>query len=221
MSGTVNSAAQAANAARQATSQPQIASDLNTFLTLLTTQLRNQSPTDPLDTNQMVSQLTQYASVEQQITMNQNLTQLINLQQVNGLASAAELVGHRIEVQSDNLSLQSGRSEIRLPARGAATTAVVTVTDSAGRTIRRAEVPLTQGTQSWTWNGVGDNGVQQPDGAYRVSVAGIGSDGKPTSQAQSFTVVGTATGASRDGNNIVLSMGGVTLPYNQLRGIID
>lgn len=224
MSGTVGStstAQAAANAAQQASSAPGIASDFNTFLTLLTTQLKNQSPTDPLDANQMMAQLTQFASVEQQVNMNQNLQQLISLQQVNGLTAAADLVGHRVEVQSSSLSLQQGSAELRLPARGAASTAVVTISDGTGRVVRRAEVPLTQGTQAWTWDGRNDAGIQQADGAYSVAVAGVGSDGKPTSQAQAFTVIGTATGASRSGSNIVLSMGSLTVPYDQLRAIVQ
>jgi flagellar basal-body rod modification protein FlgD len=219
--GTTSTAQAAANAAQQASSTPGIASDFNTFLTLLTTQLKNQSPTDPLDANQMMAQLTQFASVEQQVNMNQNLQQLISLQQVNGLTAAADLVGHRVEVQSDSLSLQQGSAELRLPARGAAATARVTITDSSGNAVRTVDVPLTQGTRSWTWDGRNDAGIQLADGSYRVAVAGIGSDGKPTNQAQSFTVVGTATGASRSGNNIVLSLGSLTIPYDQLRAIVQ
>ncbi|HEY4252833.1 MAG TPA: flagellar hook capping FlgD N-terminal domain-containing protein [Roseomonas sp.] len=224
MSGTVNGsspAQAAANAAQQAAQGPQIASDFNTFLTLLTTQLKNQSPDSPLDSNQMMAQLTQFASVEQQINMNQNLQQLINLQQVGGLTSAADLMGHRVEVQSDSLSLQNGRADLRLPARGAATTARVTIADSNGRTIRTADVSLNQGTQDWTWDGRDNNGNAVTDGVYRVGVAGIGSNGAPTSQAPAFTVIGTATGASRSGNDIVLNLGGLTLPYNNLRAVVE
>ena len=50
---------------------------LRHFLTLLTTQLRNQNPLDPLDTNQFTQQLVQFAGVEQQINMNQQLTSLV------------------------------------------------------------------------------------------------------------------------------------------------
>ena len=72
-------AAASANAATSTAQSSKFGGDFNTFLTLLTTQIKNQSPTDPLDTNQMTNQLVQFASVEQQIAMNQNLQRLLAL----------------------------------------------------------------------------------------------------------------------------------------------
>ena len=61
----------------------EIASNFTTFLQLLTTQLKNQNPLDPLDTNQFTQQLVQFAQVEQQINMNAQLTSLVTLQKAN------------------------------------------------------------------------------------------------------------------------------------------
>ena len=61
----------------------QLAGNFNTFLTLLTTQLQNQDPLDPLDTNQFTQQLVEFASVEQQVNMNTNLQTLISMQQTH------------------------------------------------------------------------------------------------------------------------------------------
>src|ERR1700710_190147 len=58
-----------------------IAGNFQTFLTLLTTQLKNQNPLDPLDTNQFTSQLVQFAQVEQQLKSNEQLSTLVSLQQ--------------------------------------------------------------------------------------------------------------------------------------------
>src|SRR6266536_860353 len=58
-----------------------LASNFATFLTLLTTQLKNQNPLDPLDTNQFTQQLVQFAGVEQQMKMNQQMTSLISIEQ--------------------------------------------------------------------------------------------------------------------------------------------
>ena len=52
-------------------SRPGIADNFQTFLTLLTTQLQNQNPLDPLDTNQFTQQLVQFAGVEQQLKSNE------------------------------------------------------------------------------------------------------------------------------------------------------
>src|SRR6185295_18957945 len=70
-----------------------IAQNFDTFLQLLTTQLQNKNPLDPLDTNQFTQQLVEFASVEQQINMNTNLQSLITMQQTSQATSALELVG--------------------------------------------------------------------------------------------------------------------------------
>src|SRR5947208_15761631 len=65
-----------------------LAGNFQSFLTLLTTQLKNQNPLDPLDTNQFTQQLVQFAGVEQQINMNHQLTSLVALQKPNQVTSA-------------------------------------------------------------------------------------------------------------------------------------
>src|SRR5271156_1485485 len=71
-----------------------LASNSQTFLTLLTTQLKNQDPTSPLDTNQFTQQITQMTGVEQQLLSNQLLQQLVSAQ--GGVASAANLIGETV-----------------------------------------------------------------------------------------------------------------------------
>src|SRR3978361_1657783 len=70
-----------------------IASNFDTFLKLLTTQLKNQNPLDPLDTNQFTQQLRQFASVEQQINMNTQLTTLVSLQKATQTTQAMSFLG--------------------------------------------------------------------------------------------------------------------------------
>src|ERR1700758_3232578 len=79
-----------------------LASNYQTFLTLLTTQLKNQDPSSPLDTNQFTAQLTQMTGVEQQIVGNQYLQQLVGVQA--GLPSAANLIGKTITAPGANTS---------------------------------------------------------------------------------------------------------------------
>jgi len=70
-----------------------LANNSQTFLTLLTTQLKNQDPLSPLDTNQFTSQLTQMSGVEQQLLGNQLLQQLVSEQ---GVTQAAGLIGKTV-----------------------------------------------------------------------------------------------------------------------------
>ncbi len=216
MSGTVSAATGTTTTGSSSTAT--LGADLNTFLTMLTTQLQNQDPTNPLDTNEMTNQLVQFASVEQQILMNQNLTSLISLQQTAQLTAAAPLLGRQVEVTSDQLALQNGSAEVRLPAAGTASSAVITVTNSAGTVLRTATVALGTGATSWTWDGKNTAGVTQADGAYNVSVAGRDASGAATSL--SFTVRGTLTGAERSNGSLNLNMGSVSVPFSNLQSVL-
>jgi flagellar basal-body rod modification protein FlgD len=216
MSGSI--AAATANATSAASGNTRLAGDFNTFLTLLTTQLQNQSPTDPLDTNQLTNQLVQFASVEQQIAMNQNLGRLISLQQSAQLTAAAPLIGRRAEVESDRLALQDGRAEVRLPAAGAARTAEIAVLDSAGRVVRQQVASLGATPSGWTWDGRDAAGRSLPDGAYRVQVTGRGANGEAA--ALPFSVAGTVTGAERQGDALLLSLGALGVGFDRLRRLL-
>src|SRR6478735_3013275 len=70
-----------------------LAGNFDTFLTILTAQLKNQNPLDPLDSNQFTQQLVQFAGVEQQINMNQQLTTLVALQKATQTTSAMSFLG--------------------------------------------------------------------------------------------------------------------------------
>ena len=217
MSGSIiNTTAAGTTATGSATTR--LGADLNTFLTMLTTQLQNQDPTNPLDTNQMTNQLVQFASVEQQIAINQNLTSLISLQQSAQLTAAAPMIGRRIEVASDQVALQNRSAENRLPAAGTARTAEITVSDSTGRTLRRQTVTLGTGATGWTWDGKNTAGVTQADGAYNVQVNGRDANGVAVSL--SHTVRGTLTGAQRTNDGLTLNMGALSLGFDSLRSIL-
>ena len=142
-----------ANAATSTAQSPRLAGDFNTFLTLLTTQIKNQSPTDPLDTNQMTNQLVQFASVEQQIAMNQNLQSLIGLEQTSQLTTSAPLIGKKVEIEADKITLQSGSGALRLPVAGASQMAQITETlmDSGVCIFCQVNLSLWRGDATRPW----------------------------------------------------------------------
>lgn len=198
---------------------PRLSADLGTFLTLLTTQLRNQDPTKPMDTETLTQQLTQFAAVEQQLQANQTLERLLALQQAGQLAETAPLIGRRVTVESDILPLQNGRAEVVLPAAGLARRAVVEVRDAAGAVLRSETVALGAGATSWTWDGRDMRGVQRHDGAYRLRVTGRAEDG--TDVPLTPGVTGRVTGAARSDGALVLRLGAATVGFERLRELPD
>ena len=210
-------ATQATTSARAATG---MGGDFNTFLTLLTTQLKNQDPTKAMDAQQMTQQLVQFAQVEQAISMNTNMSKLIGLQQAAQLTAAAPLMGKTVEVSSDQLSLQNGTATLRLPAAGAAREARIAVLDANGQTIKEATVALGAAPTEWVWDGRDAAGNRQPDGAYSFAVAGRDAGGGvATIEA---TVRARATAAERasgtDGD-LKLRLGGLSVGFDAVRSV--
>src|SRR5213080_642648 len=94
-----------------ATDKTTLAGNFNTFLTLLTTQLKNQNPLDPLDTNQFTQQLVQFAGVEQQMKMNSQMTSLISIEQSAQSTAAMAYLGSTATVDGSTTKLASGKAQ--------------------------------------------------------------------------------------------------------------
>ena len=128
-----------------------LGSHLNDFLKMLMTQLQNQDPTQPLDSSQFTSQLVQFASVEQQVNANTNLTTLIQLQQGNEMVQAGALVGKQVTAQSSTLDLKNGSASLTLsPTTSEPVT--VAITSPAGVALTTRTVQAAPGGTGWTWN---------------------------------------------------------------------
>jgi flagellar basal-body rod modification protein FlgD len=217
---SIASAAAAANTGRGRTGAA--LGDFHVFLGLLTTQLRHQNPTEPMDTNRMTQELAMFASVEQQTLMNEQLERLVALQQAAQITAAAPLLGRVVEVESDHLALQEGIAVLRLPPAGAAAEARVTITDAAGRVLREQRLPLAAGQRSvWHWDGRDAHGRLLPDGAYRVRVEGTTPEGQARGLLP-FTVFGVATAAERQQDGVLrLMLGPLAVGFEKVRGIGD
>jgi flagellar basal-body rod modification protein FlgD len=192
------------------------ASDMQTFLKLLTTQLQNQDPMSPMDAQQLTAQIAQLSAVEQQIAANRNLEALIGLQQSSQLLSATPLVGQWVEVESSQLVVQGGSATLRLPAGTG--TAMVTITDASGTVLRQEPVTLGTAEQYWSWDGLTNGKTQLPDGAYSVSVTRA-SETDGTTPVE-FGVVGLVTGVARDTDGVLLSLGGLDIDLSMLSRVV-
>ena len=215
---TTNSSASTAQAVANAGGQ-QIAGNFNEFLQLLTTQLQNQDPLDPLDTNQFTQQLVEFASVQQQVDMNTNMQTLISLQQTTAATQALQLVGSNVTLTGNNANLSNATGNPAtwtLNSSGPGT-AAITISNSSGQAVYTGTTALNGGNQTFTWNGQGNNGVKWPDGTYTISVTGTGASGQAltvTSQVQ-----GTVTAVNMSQTPPTLTVNGQSYPISAIQSV--
>lgn len=162
-------AASTANSA-SAGAAAQLTANFDTFLKLLTTQLRHQDPLQPLDTEKFTSQLVQFASVEQSIRANSHLETLIALQAAGERSSALSLVGRTVSVAADKAMHSGAGAGWTYTLPGEAQSVTVTVVDSLGRVAATLNSDTGAGAHSASWNGETDKGETAPSGVYRLIV---------------------------------------------------
>lgn len=193
-----------------------LAGNYQTFLTLLTTQLQNQDPTNPLDTNQFTQQLVEFAQVEQQIQSNSQLATLVSLQQTAQSTQALNFVGETVTVQSNAAQLANGSATWTLSSPAPAT-ATVSITNSAGQLVYTGAQTLQTGANTFTWNGQGNNGTQWPAGTYTMAVTAQSASGQPVTV--STLVSGVVNSVDLTQNPPVLSVNGGNYTINQITGV--
>lgn len=205
------SAAQAAPEARRG-----IADNFDAFLLLLTTQLKNQSPLEPLNANEFTQQLVQFASVEQQIKSNTALEALVATSRAANIATAASFVGMRVQASGETAQLVDGKAEWTLDVPRAATRAVVEIRDQNGNVVATNSGSLDAGRQIFTWDGMTSTGLFAPPGPYTMRVTAF--DGTGAQVPVSTEIDGVVDSLDLSGIEPVLVIGGNRVPLTQIKG---
>ena len=213
MTSSVSSATSAA--ASQAATRQTIAGNFDTFLQLLTTQLQNQNPLDPLDTNQFTQQLVQFSSVEQQLKTNDFLATLVDASTSNRAASAAGYLGATITADGSTTTLADGKATWSLTAAKPAAKATVTVTDASGATVYTMTGAMTAGTSNFTWDGRTDDGSLLTGGQYTIKVDAQDASGLPVSV--SSVVSGKVDAVDLSGSTPILKIGTISVPLDKVK----
>lgn len=185
-------------------SRATIADNFDTFLQILTTQLKNQNPLDPLDTNQFTQQLVQFTSVEQQLKTNDFLEAMMSASQNASNAEAVSYVGKMVTAEGVKAELVNGAARWNFGVEKAATI-TATVKDKNGNVVFVKQGNVNQGETVFTWDGIGSDGKKKPDGTYSITVTGKDADGKVVNVATEMT--GEVTGVDFTGSEPVLIVG--------------
>lgn len=181
-----------------------LAENFDTFLQLLTTQLRNQNPLDPLDTNAFTQQLVQFSSVEQQLKTNDFLAALVASNANSVQTNAVSYIGKIVSAEGTRSELIGGKAMWNFSLQENATV-TVTIRDSTGATAYSQTGPLQAGTGAFEWDGKRSDGTTAPPGTYTISMTGTNADGRNVAISTEFT--GTVTGIDFTGSEPVLLIG--------------
>jgi flagellar basal-body rod modification protein FlgD len=199
------------------TADSTLAGNFQTFLTLLTTQLQNQNPLDPLDTNQFTQQLVQFAGVEQQLRTNDQLTTLVSLQQTAQSTQALGFVGKTAVVDGATTQLSKSAATWTLGVEKNSNVAI-TIANSTGQNVFSGNYSVTAGAnQAFSWDGKGNDGTQWPDGKYTLTATALDSSGSPV--AVSTQIQGVVNSVDLTQQPPLLSINGQTYTVNQIKSI--
>lgn len=189
----------------------------STFLTLLTTQLQNQDPTSPLDTNAFTTQLVQMTGVQQQLLSNELLQTLVNQGGGSGgVNQAVGLIGKTVHATGDTAVLNGGQAAWSYDLPADASSATLTVTNSTGATVWSGPASgLGKGRHDFTWSGKSSSGSQLADGgAYKLSVSAADSNGAAVAATTELT--GVVSSVEAVNGATVLNVGKNQIPFTNV-----
>lgn len=194
-----------------------IANNFDQFLTLLTTQLKNQSPLDPMDTNQFTAQLVQFAGVEQQLKTNETLGSLLSLTSASTATNAVGFIGSTITTEGATTHLADGKAEwkVTMPQTGSAT---ITIKDSTGNVVYSQTKALSAGDQNYSWDGTTSTGAKASDGLYTITIDAKNVAGETiTAKTQ---ISGVVDGVDFSGSIPMLKIGDISVALDKVKSLV-
>jgi flagellar basal-body rod modification protein FlgD len=215
---TSSSAAAAATSTdATAAGKKRLADNFDTFLTLLTTQLKNQDPLSPMDANQFTQQIVQMTGVEQQLLSNDLLQKLVS-NTGSGVSTAVGLIGKDVRAATSDAALKDGKADWIYKLDSNAANVKAEVLDSKGRVIHaEALANVKAGDQPYSWNGKDASGQKMSDGAYTLRLTATDASGKAINST--VYVEGVVTAVEQVDGATMLTINGGKVPWETINTI--
>ncbi|MBF0678866.1 MAG: flagellar hook assembly protein FlgD [Devosia sp.] len=195
-------------------SRTTIAQNFDTFLQILTTQLKNQNPLDPLDTNQFTQQLVQFTGVEQQLKTNEFLESLLTTTQNTQRSDAVSYIGKQVTVSGSTTQLKGSHALWAYNADANVANANITIKNATGDIVYSQTGSLGIGEGTFAWDGIGSDGTPYPDGLYTIRIDGTNLSGKTVNVSTSS--VGTVTAVDFSGRETMVTVGASKVPLRDI-----
>lgn len=211
---TVNSATTTGDA-KTAAASTKINADFDMFLKLLTAQMQNQDPLDPMDTAQYTQQLVQYSQVEQSIEQTATLKDMLAAFGTQNLMQASSLVGAQVETSSATSGLSAATpAQWTWSAARDVTSMTATIKDEKGKVIDTMPINATGVAGAFTWDGTTSTGKKVDPGLYKLELAGVDASGaKIAATAHAF---GKVSDVELENGTVKLTINGLTVATSDL-----
>jgi len=189
------------------------------FMKLLVAQLKNQDPNDPVDTKDLVTQLSQLTSVEQLVQIGDKMGKLESATNSMAANQSSGLIGRSIEANADSSKLgPTGNAGVAVKLVQDAAKVSVSVVNDAGRVVKRMEIDgMPQGNQKIEWNGLTDGGERAPEGNYKFQVDARDKNNVPIET--SMKVSGIVTSVSYENGSPEVLIGTTRVPLSSVSSI--
>lgn len=189
------------------------------FLNLLMTQMANQDPLNPMDSENMMQQLAAMGTVEQLQNLNAQMEDLKSIQQSISLASSGALLDKDVELATRNLNLVGGNAPpITYTLEGDADQVLVQIVNEAGETVRVVkEGTKGPGMHRYSWDGMDNDGDPMQDGKYRFNVIAKTGEGEDVGVALSKK--GRVSMIQFNDGSPLVQINGEWLPATKIKGL--
>jgi flagellar basal-body rod modification protein FlgD len=210
-------AAAAAATSATTTGKARLAENFDTFLSLLTSQLKNQDPLSPMDANQFTAQIVQMTGVEQQLLTNDLLQKLVT-NSSGGVAAAVGLIGKEVRAVSTDAALKGDKAAWTFNLDANAADVKVEVLDSTGKVVHaEALTDVKAGDRAYTWDGKDALGHKMPEGTYTLRLAAKDASGE--SIGGSIFVDGLVTAVEQSDGKTLLTINGGKVPWETVNSV--
>jgi flagellar basal-body rod modification protein FlgD len=187
-------------------------------MNLFITQMEYQDPLNPMDNNEMATQMAQFDTVDALTTMNNTLTQMMTNEASLGNLQATSLIGKTIEANGNSLSIQNGVVSNGAYQLSQAGNVSIQISDSSGNLVRQIDAGYQDTSmQSLGWDGKNQQGTALPDGTYTFKVSATDQGGKAVSVTTYQT--GTVDGVSFQNGTAVYQVGGNNINFSNIVSI--
>ncbi len=216
---TPNPAPGASTSTQVESDRDRLSDTFDSFLTILTTQLQNQDPLEPLSSNEFTQQLVMFSQVEQTLNTNERLDDMLSLLGNNGLTNSISYLGKSVEIGGAKAALENGAAKWTYTLGASAQNVTVNILDEDGNVVRTIDGENQAGTHELVWNGEDHTETLQPDGIYALQIVATDPDGNALNPQ--ITGFGRVESLKNDGADILLTVLGKELPASNVLSVID